>query len=69
MPWTSHRVADHEPFSEWTAVVRTGSINRKELCASAREQDCLVADMTGKHGAVAQVIGRDASSQVWTDRC
>jgi hypothetical protein len=69
MPWTSDRVADHEPFSEWTAVVCTGSINRKELCTLARKQDCLVADVTGKHAAVTQVISRDASSQVGTDRC
>ena len=69
MPRTSHRVPDHEPFSEWAAVVCTGSINRKELCALARQQDCLIADMTGQHATVAKVIRRDASSQVGTNGC
>jgi len=67
MPWTSHRIPDHEPFGERAAVVRTGSINRKKLCALAREQDCLIADMAGKHATVAKVISWDASSQVGTD--
>jgi len=68
MPWTSHRVPDQEPFSEWAAVVRTGSINGKELCALARQQDCLIPDMTGKHATVAKVVSRDTGSQVGTHR-
>jgi len=35
----------------------------------ARQQDCLIADMTGQHATVAKVIRRDASSQVGTNGC
>ena len=66
MPRTAHGVVDHHPFRQRAAVMRTRGADREELIATAREQHGFLADMSGQHLAVGQLLDCDTQGQVGT---
>ena len=64
MPWTAHRVADHETIDERAVVMRALGADRKYLRPAAYEQHVVVAGAPHQHAAVRELSGRDARDQV-----
>jgi hypothetical protein len=58
VPRAPHRVVDHQPFRERTAIVGAGGGDREEFVAAAREQDRVVADVSGQHLSISECVSR-----------
>ena len=66
MPGTSHRVLDHQPFRQRSAVVGAGGTDREELVAAARDEYGFLADVPCEHASVEQIIDGNTPRQVGT---
>ncbi len=64
VPRASHGVFDHEPFRKRSPVVRTARADREEFITAVREEDGVVADMSGEHVSVREIADRNSQRQV-----
>jgi hypothetical protein len=64
MPGTVHLVAVEQALGQRAVIVRAGGTDGKDVLAVARQQDSIVADMAGKHGAVGKRGLGDALREV-----
>src|SRR5581483_11417578 len=68
MPWTAHRIADHQALAERAAVVRTGRADREVLIAATRHEHRLASDVASLHRAIREVRRRNSHRQVGSRR-
>jgi hypothetical protein len=64
MPWTPDRVAHHEPFDQWRAVVRAARADGDEIEAAARQQHRLTFGVAEQKLALAYLVRPDALREI-----
>jgi hypothetical protein len=60
-----HVIADHQAFSERTAVMRAFSSNGKKLRAATRQEHFFVAHLSLNHSAIGHFIDRHSAREIW----
>jgi hypothetical protein len=68
MPRAAHRGADQQSVRQGSPIVRAASINGKDVLATARQENGLVANASREHSPVGKRRAGDALSQVGTRR-
>ena len=64
MPGAPHRLADHQPFGEWAAVMGARRTDGEQLVAAPREDDRLAVDVAELHRAVRELRDRHTLPEV-----
>jgi hypothetical protein len=64
VPGAAHGVADHQSFGEWTIVMTAMSSHCEILGATPRQQHLVLADKTGNHLAIGDLVIGDAECQI-----
>ena len=68
MPGAADGVADHEALGERAVIMRAEGADGEQLVAAARQQHRLAVGMALQHGAIGDVVERDAGGEIGTGR-